>query len=45
VLVNYEAVDALEAITGLEFGDDQDAWRRWWRREGRSFLRGLRSSR
>ena len=45
VLVNYEAVDALEAITGLEFGDDQDAWRRWWRQEGRSFLRGLRSSR
>ena len=44
-LVNYEAVDALEAITGLEFGDDQDAWRAWWRQEGRSFLRGLRSSR
>lgn len=41
-LINYEAVDALEAITGLEFGDDQEAWRRWWKREGRSFLRGLR---
>ena len=42
-IVNYEAVDALEAITGKEFGDDQEAWRRWWKREGRSFLRGLRT--
>jgi len=44
-VVSYEAVDALEAITGLEFGDDQEAWRRWWEQEGRSFLRGLRSYR
>jgi len=41
-LVNYEAVDALETITGLELGDDPQAWRQWWQREGRSFVRGLR---
>lgn len=35
---NYDAVDALEAITGVQLGGDQVAWRRWWDREGAGLL-------
>jgi len=42
-IVNDEAVTALGLITGLQYGDDQAAWRKWWNREGRDFLRGLGS--
>jgi hypothetical protein len=36
--INYDAVDALEAITRVQFGADQAAWRRWWAREGERLL-------
>ena len=36
VAVQNESVrTALVAITGEDFGFDEDRWRRWWRREGR----------
>jgi len=34
VRINQDAVDALRAITGEDFGDDEDAWQDWWRKEG-----------
>jgi hypothetical protein len=37
-VMNYDAVDALEAITGEQFGGDQAAWWRWWESEGPSLL-------
>jgi RNase P/RNase MRP subunit p29 len=40
--VNYDAVDALEAITRVQLGGDQAAWGRWWAREGDSLLRRAR---
>jgi len=42
---NYDAVDALEAITGQQFGADQAAWRRWWAREGEALLSRARPRR
>jgi hypothetical protein len=42
---NYDAVDALEAITGQQFGADQAAWRRWWDREGQALLSRARPRR
>jgi hypothetical protein len=29
-IVNYAALDALRAITGLDFGVNKTAWREWW---------------
>jgi hypothetical protein len=36
--INYDAVDALEAITSVQLGGDQAAWGRWWAREGERLL-------
>jgi hypothetical protein len=38
---NGEAVEALELLTGLQYGDDQMAWRAWWIEDSPSFLRGV----
>jgi hypothetical protein len=34
------AGQALERITGQQFGLDKDAWHRWWREAGDEFLAG-----
>jgi len=39
-ITNNEAVIALELITGLDYGDDQAAWRAWWDKEATDFLHG-----
>ncbi len=31
--VRWDAVDALEAITGQDFGVDADAWEQWWKEQ------------
>jgi hypothetical protein len=42
-ITNGEAVIALELLTGLDYGDDQAAWRAWWEKEGTRFLHGADS--
>lgn len=33
IRINQDAIDALRTITGEDFGDDEDAWQNWWRKE------------
>ena len=32
-VVNAAAVQALEKISGYQYGDDLKTWQRWWRRQ------------
>lgn len=41
--VRGSAGTALEQITGQTFGSDEDAWRRWWRKNGDDFLAASRT--
>ena len=35
---NVDAIEALQAITGEDFGDDAAAWQEWWESEGKEQL-------
>ncbi len=39
VRINQDALDALKAITGEDFGSDEDAWQDWWHKEGEQKLK------